>query len=79
VTPEDNQRYQRQITCWRAEVAQLGKRLDVALWQDEMVLISTLVKDLKVRVRRTCDDLKIPTTGTESLDKLVGKVMKAVE
>jgi hypothetical protein len=78
VTPEEKSRYRRQVDGWRCELKRLGHRLDAAINSDEVHHVSNHVSDLKVRVRRTCDELNLSTNGTESLDRLVSKIMKVI-
>lgn len=71
--------YQRQIKCWRAELWMLGQRLDRARWDDEAVYVSTQVRDMRMRVRKACDELGIPTFDEDTIDTLIRKIVDRIE
>lgn len=78
MTPEDQQVWQRRINCWRVELVTLGKRLDAPRHEDEVFHVVTAVKDLRVRMRRSCDELGIITHSDDSLDRLINRIMKVI-
>lgn len=79
MSPEDQRSWERRITCWRAELKVLGRRLDRAHWDDEVAFVSTLVRDLRIRVRQACDELAIPTLDDDTLSHLIRKITKAIQ
>ncbi|ABE67961.1 hypothetical protein Cali_246 [Mycobacterium phage Cali] len=70
--------YYRRVDQLRKEVVCLGKRLDAATTPEEVNLVATQVRDLRTRVRRMCDELDIFTDGSESLDCMVGRIMRTL-
>ncbi|AON96996.1 hypothetical protein BI081_gp111 [Mycobacterium phage Tonenili] len=70
--------YHRRVGRLREEVLCLGKRLDAATTPEEIELVSTQVRDVRTRVRRLCDELDIFTDGSESLDCMVGRIMRTL-
>lgn len=72
----ENWSHIRQLEGWRFEVKGLGHRLEHAKTEEEVHLVSTLVRDLRVRVRRACDEFGIFTDGTESLDNLIRSIVR---
>lgn len=78
MTSQDKQFWQRRINCWRAELVALGKRLDAPRHEDEVFHVVTAVKDLRVRMRRSCDELGIVTDSSDSLDRLINRILKVI-
>lgn len=66
----------RQLEGWRFEVKGLGHRLEHAKTEEEVHLVTTLVRDLRVRVRHACDEFGIFTDGTETLDNLIRSIVR---
>lgn len=70
--------YLRQIDSVRHEAIVLGNRMLVATTDEQRRHCEIHLADLGVRVRLMCDQLNIPTSDGERLDRLVAKVMKAI-
>ena len=71
--------YQHQVDCWVEELKRLGHRLDHARWEDEASYISAQVRDLRMRVRKVCDELGVYTDNNDTIDRLIRKILEKLE
>ena len=76
--PELRASYQRQIDTYRDELLILGRMLDSAEDNIDVEAATMMVKDLRVRARKLCDELGIYTDGTESMNTLVHRILEKI-
>lgn len=74
----DASSYQRQVTSWCAELQRLGERLNHVRWADETAYVCVQVRDLRVRIRKVCDELGLYTDDTETIDSLIRKILDKI-